>query len=42
MQELDAPTACLDREQMEALELFKNRGQVKDVKPDEWRPWQKE
>ena len=27
---------------MEALELFENRGQVKDVKPVEWRPRQYE
>ncbi len=31
VQELDAPKACLDREQMEAFELFENRGQVKGI-----------
>ena len=42
VQELHVPTACLDKEQMEALELFENRGQVKEIKPAEWRPWQYE
>ncbi len=42
VQELHVPTACLDKEQMEALELFENRGQVKEIKPVEWRPWQYE
>ena len=27
---------------MEALELFENRGQVKEIEAVEWRPWQKE
>ena len=40
--ELNAPTAGLSKEKMEALQLFENRGQVKDVKLVEWRPWQKE
>ena len=40
--ELNVSTACLSKEKIEALELFNNRGQVKDVKPVEWRPWQKE
>ena len=39
---LNAPTAGLSKEKMEALELFENRGQVKDVKPVEWRVWQNE
>ncbi len=42
VQELHVPTACLDKEQMEALELFENRGQVKEIKPVEWIPWQYE
>ena len=40
VQEIKAPTACLDKEQMEALELFENRGHIKEIKPIEWRPWQ--
>jgi hypothetical protein len=40
--EKNAPTAGLRREFAEALQLFNNRGQVKDVKLVEWRPWQKE
>ncbi len=40
--ELNAPTAGLSKEKMEALELFENRGQVKDVKLVELRPWQNE
>ena len=40
VQRIKAPTACLDREQMEALELFENRGHVKEIKPIEWRPFQ--
>ena len=40
--ELNVATACLSKEKMEALVLFENRGQVKDVKPVEWRPWQYE
>ena len=39
MQELNIPTACLSKERMEALEVFENSGQVKDIKPVEWRPW---
>ena len=39
---LHATIACLDKEKMEALELFENRGQVKEIKAVEWRPWQKE
>ena len=39
---LHAPIACLDKEEMEALESFENRGQVKEIKAVEWRPWQKE
>ena len=31
VQELDAPKACLDKENMEALELFENHGQVKEI-----------
>ena len=42
VQELHVPTACLRKEYAEALELFENRGQVKKVKPVEWRPWQYE
>ena len=33
--------ASLSAEDAEALELFEKHGQVKDVKPVEWRPWQK-
>ena len=40
--ELNAPTASLDKADMEALELFENRGQVKEIEAVEWRPWQKE
>ena len=40
--EKNAPTAGLRREFAEALQLFDNCGQVEDVKPVEWRPWQKE
>ena len=36
VQELNAPTACLSKEKMEALQLFENHVQVKH---DEWRPW---
>ena len=36
------PTASLDRDAMEALELFENRGQVKEIKAVEWRTWQKQ
>ncbi len=35
-------TACLRKEHAEALELFENRGQVKNIKPVEWRAWQYE
>ena len=38
--ELNAPTASLDKADMEALELFENRGQVKEIEAVEWRPWQ--
>jgi hypothetical protein len=38
--ELNAPTAILDKADMEALELFENRGQVKEIEAVEWRPWQ--
>ena len=34
------PTVCLSKEKMEALELFENRGQVKEIEAVEWRPWQ--
>ena len=37
--ELNAPTACLSKENMEALELFEKHEQVKNVKPVVWRPW---
>ena len=33
--------ASLSEEHREALELFVKHGQDKDVKPVEWRPWQK-
>ena len=33
--------ASLRAEHAEALEVFEKHGQVKDVKPVEWRPWQK-
>ena len=35
-------TGCLEKGEMEALELFENRGQVKEIEAVEWRPWQKE
>ena len=35
------PTASLDKDKMDALELFENRGKVKEIKDIEWRPWQK-
>ena len=38
--ELNAPIASLDKADMEALELFENRGQVKEIEAVEWRPWQ--
>ena len=41
VQELNEPTVGLRKEHAEALELFEKHGQVKDVKPVEWRPWQK-
>ena len=34
--------ASLSADHAEALELFQKHGQAKDVKPVEWRPWQKE
>jgi hypothetical protein len=40
VQEMKAPTLGLRREHAEALELFENRGHVKEIKPIEWRPWQ--
>ena len=40
--ELHVPTASLDKEEMEALELFENRGHVKEIKAVGWRPWQNE
>ena len=40
--DLNIPTASLDRDDMEALESFENRGQVKEIKAVEWRPWQKQ
>ena len=36
----DMPTVCLSKEKMEALELFENWGQVKEIEAVEWRPWQ--
>ena len=36
----NVPTARLSKEKMEALELFENRGHVKEIKAVEWRPWQ--
>ena len=42
VQELNAPTACLDKKDIAALELFENRGQVKEIKAVEWRPWQRD
>ena len=38
----DVATGCLEKGEMEALELFENRGQVKEIEAVEWRPWQKE
>ena len=40
--ERNAPTASLDKCDMEALELFENRGQVKEIEAAEWRPWQRQ
>ena len=42
VQELNVPTASLSKEKMEALELFENCGQVKEIKAVEWRPWQRD
>jgi hypothetical protein len=42
MTEENIMKACLSEEHREALELFEKHGQTKDVKPVEWRPWQKE
>ena len=42
VQKLNEPTVGLRKEHAEALELFEKHGQVKDVKPVEWRPWQYE
>ena len=39
--ELNIPTASLDKDKMEALELLENCGHVKEIKAVEWRPWQK-
>ena len=36
VQELNVNIASLDKEKMEALQLFENHVQVKH---DEWRPW---
>ena len=36
----DMPTVCLSKDKMEALELFENHGQVKEIEAVEWRPWQ--
>ena len=36
----DVATGCLEKGEMEALELFENRGQVKEIEAVEWRPWQ--
>ena len=36
VQELNVPIASLDKEKMDALQLFESHGQVKH---DEWRPW---
>ena len=35
VQELNVPLASLDKEKMEALELFENHGQVKEIKHGE-------
>ena len=40
LHKLNAPTACLPKDMMEALELFENHGQVKEIEAVEWRPWQ--
>ena len=39
VQELNVLIASLDKEKMDALELFENHGQVKEIKHGEWRPW---
>ena len=36
VQELNVPITCLDKEKMDALQLFECHGEVKH---DEWRPW---
>ena len=36
------PTASLDKDKIEALEIFEKHGQVKEIKAVEWRQWQKE
>ena len=32
----------MSKDKKEALELFENRGQVKEIKAVEWRPWQRD
>ena len=36
----DIPAASLSKDNKEALELFENRGQEKEIEAVEWRPWQ--
>ena len=38
----DIATGCLERREMEALQLFENHVQVKEIEAAEWRPWQRE
>ena len=36
----DIPAASLSKDNKEALELFENHGQEKEIEAVEWRPWQ--
>ena len=38
----DVATGCLEKGEMEALDLFVNRGQIKEIEAVEWGPWQNE
>ena len=40
LHKLNAPTACLDKDNKEALEFFEKHGQEKEIEAVEWRPWQ--
>ena len=40
--ENNIPAASLSKDKKDVLELFENRGQVKEIKAFDWRPWQKQ